>query len=620
MTSQSIHSIPVTTENLPELTFRLDARVPAGSLLRLRADSLRALSAVEVVDVSADTGDSLDFRVVHRHSDSDMRERWCWMCNTRSLIAWETGAELPSGTLLKVVLRIREANREEGGNCPALPELKSFSGAALLFQLGTAPDVESPHFSPVSNVAGYNMEPGPAAGMVVSRKTSGKLLLTYVDECFNPTPIDGRTVTVTDQAGEITQSVKPNSTTLTVDTRGRLARDRVWHVRDDHGLERRVHDNPVGLDGTPVWFGEFHWHCEFSGDGNRAMEESLTSARDELGLDFCGPSDHIDCVNAIYKDEACSVARQTEICRDFDDSGRFVTLPGAEVSGRFGHINIYSRSWDEFSDVWKKCGPKIVEQLAGHPYQSAIVEIADIMPDGNLLIPHHTNTDSYTSDRIVAEDGLPFWMPLQWPLPSGGRALRLAEMNQTRGVSESETAEPEWGNPGNGLGGSLRTALTRGYRIGFCGGTDNHNGWPTRSHNGPICGLTAVLAPSLETESVFDALHTRRCYATTGARIVADATCNGYPIGSEQKLKPGAPREFRVRVRGTAPLAAVQLIHNNTVLADWPVEDDRHDLDLTWRDERPGRSLHGAWYYVRIRQTDGHCAWLSPWWIDLEPA
>jgi len=126
-----------------------------------------------------------------------------------------------------------------------------------------------------------------------------------------------------------------------------------------------------------------------------------------------------------------------------------------------------------------------------------------------------------------------------------------------------------------------------------------------------------VQAPRLDTRSVFEALHRRRCYATSGARIVADATLNGQPLGSELALAPGAERRFRIRIHGTAPLAAVQIVHAGCVLADFPVAAGSWDVAAEWCDERPGRALEDAWYYVRARQADGHCAWLSPFWIDL---
>ena len=158
--------------------------------------------------------------------------------------------------------------------------------------------------------------------------------------------------------------------------------------------------------------------------------------------------------------------------------------------------------------------------------------------------------------------------------------------------------------------------MSRGYRLGFVGGSDNHTGWPTRQGAG-YCGLTAIQASSLDTQTLFASLYRRRCYATSGARIVADATLKGYQIGSEMQLEPGEPREMRITIKGTAPIVAVQIIHCGYMLAELPVEKDSVDFYAEWSDERPGRPLQDVYYYVRARQTDGHCVWLSPFWIDL---
>jgi hypothetical protein len=88
-------------------------------------------------------------------------------------------------------------------------------------------------------------------------------------------------------------------------------------------------------------------------------------------------------------------------------------------------------------------------------------------------------------------------------------------------------------------------------------------------------------------------------------------------MGSEVVQAPGEPRIFEILVRGTAPLACVQVVSCGAVLADLPVEPESPDLDVTWTDERPGRPLGDVYYYVRARQVDGHCIWLSPIWFDL---
>ena len=81
-------------------------------------------------------------------------------------------------------------------------------------------------------------------------------------------------------------------------------------------------------------------------------------------------------------------------------------------------------------------------------------------------------------------------------------------------------------------------ALRRGMIVGFCAGSDDHKGRPGAAQPGTKIfgvygGLTCVPAAELSRESIFRGLKERRCYATSGARIIVDATCDGHPIGAE---------------------------------------------------------------------------------------
>ena len=160
-------------------------------------------------------------------------------------------------------------------------------------------------------------------------------------------------------------------------------------------------------------------------------------------------------------------------------------------------------------------------------------------------------------------------------------------------------------------------ALAQGHRIGFIGGTDNHSGWPTM-HTGTqeICGVTGVIANELNAKSIHNALHARSCYATTGARIVAQATLNGALVGTEHELEPDTERRFSISLKGTAPIERVEIVSFGCVTHAFEVEQDSSEFTGEWVDDRPNRPLDNLYYYVRARQVDGHCIWMSPWWID----
>jgi len=393
-------------------------------------------------------------------------------------------------------------------------------------------------------------------------------------------------------------------------------------VRDSAGRSALSNAPPLALDGTPTFFGEFHWHTDFSGDGQRPTGDALRSAREELALDFAGPADHLS-PGATYRSSGAAgnvtrtVAEQAALCRPFEEPGRFSAVPAAELSRRYGHANIYAESWDLLLELTGRFAAELAPAWERQPDRYDLASLLRLCPPGRaLVVPHHTNMDSFVREGVVREDGRPAWCAMHWPQPANRDVVRLVEMVQTRGCFEAEETDARWRIWDGGLGGSVRTALARGYRLGFVGGTDNHSGWPTRKGDG-FCGLTAIQAPQLAWGELFRALHARRCYATTGARIVADVTFNGAPMGSELRLQPGAERRLRVRIRGTAPLECVQVIHCGHLLAELPVAADCPDLDAEWLDERPGRPLEDVYYYIRARQHDGECLWTSPFWIDL---
>jgi len=602
-------TVKVTEGVATPLTRRLSCLVPSGALLRLQASGNTMLSGLKVLGVRAPEGSGA-LEVVRRYSRDEMELDWTWHIETMSLIVVRTGSDLPEGTLLEI-----EVEPGCGLKC---------SGLTWTLRIGRIKEARSVALEPVAEPLELYFAAGPTDHLEAYLKPDGNVLIQQFDRYGDPTEADDTELVLTAGDKQITVPADKGLAATTRQVPALAGAARVGVV-DSAGREALSNAPPKALDGTAIYFGEFHWHSEFSGDGERSIADALTSARDELGLDFAGPTDHMerDGTYPAYAGRAArTVAEQAEICRRFDQPGRFCTIPGAELSGRYGHANVHADNFDVFAELTER----IAEEIApsDFDYRYPLRALADLCPAGQaLIVPHHTNMDSYVREHVVGKDGLPFWCAMHWPLPADHRAVRLIEIVQERGSFEVEQPDEQWGIDVGGFGGSVRSALLRGYRLGFTGGTDNHSGWPTRcsaqtaGKTDGYCGLTAILAPKLDTKTLFSSLYQRRCYATSGARIVADATCNGHPIGSELELEPGAAREFRIRIRGTAPIAAVQIINGSEVLAHLGVEKDSWDFDGQWADERPGRPLQDTYYYVRARQVDGHRVWLSPFWIDL---
>ena len=138
-----------------------------------------------------------------------------------------------------------------------------------------------------------------------------------------------------------------------------------------------------------------------------------------------------------------------------------------------------------------------------------------------------------------------------------------------------------------------RDARARGLKVGYLCGSDVHVGRPGAARPavkagedglGVTGGLAAVLVDELSREAIFAALRERRCYGTTGARILVSASANGHPIGADVALAAGAPLAIAGFVHGTAPVQRIDL------LCDWaPVASlrprqcaDSSRLRITW--------------------------------------
>ena len=594
-----IVEVKVTDGIPPKLKLMLSSDVPANSFLRIRASGTAMLVNLKIKDVQVPELE-MALPVMHRFNRDEMRRDWTWHINSMSLAVVCVDTDLPAGTTIEVVCDVT------GG-----PKI---SGLSWFMNIGGVSDPRSLEFKSVSEPLEIRFVPGPVHHLETYLKSDGRLIVEQFDCHGNPTHSDGARLIVTADDEQIELEPSPGIGATTVELTKTAAKTTRVQICDTSKRKSESNARPVAMDGTPIYFGEFHWHTDFSGDGQRSLEDALKSARDELGLDFAGPGDHIG-INGRYSHSTPS--EQMNICQPFDEPGIFCTIPGAELSARYGHTNLHTDSWDLFVELASRFSEELAPAWRNSPNQYPLAALAKLCTPGRaIVIPHHTNMDSSVREGVVREDGRPFWCAMHFSIPSEQIATRLIEIVQTRGCFETEEVDADWGVDAGGFGGSGRTALNRGYRLGFVGGSDNHTGWPTRKGAG-YCGLTAIQAPQLNTQTLFNSLYCRQCYATSGARIVADATLNGYPMGSEIQSEPGEPREMKITIKGTTPIVTVQIVHCGYILAELPVGKDSLDFYSEWADERPGRPLQDVYYYVRARQADGHCVWLSPFWIDL---
>ena len=364
------------------------------------------------------------------------------------------------------------------------------------------------------------------------------------------------------------------------------------HARDPRRNLETTSSPVVARKKHGVYFGALHFHTDYSIDGDRKLQDAYAYARDCLNLDVAAVTDHaplgLDWQETLQHNER------------FNDPGRFVTLPAWESSNAYGHANVYLRT----------------PQSPAHPgmWQPDTSPSDTRWPKDAIVIPHHPTASDYVHPRDTYweyQSTERYWGAYDWSAIN--QRVRLVEIVQARGSAETDFRDTYWGASNQGTGASVRDALAAGHRVGFVGGTDNHLGFPTRGHNDYV-GMTAFLAPQLSRDAIWQAMDQRRTYATSGVPIVCHFQLNGHLMGSQCRLKRGSAVHFSAELHGTAPIERIEIISNGITLWHtrpnaWGVE--LHDVELT------AALSQSAYYYLRLRQADGHRAWLSPVWVDV---
>ncbi len=366
----------------------------------------------------------------------------------------------------------------------------------------------------------------------------------------------------------------------------RLASHGIVRVSATGPGELRAESNPcvVTPDSPRVLFGDLHGHSNLS-DGTGTPEDYYRYARDVAALDVAVLTDH-DHWGMPFLDEAPANWERIEAAaRSFHAPGLFVTLLGYEwTSWIWGHRHVLHfedqaplrSSVDERFDTPQKLWAALAGAAA-------------------LTFAHHSAGEPIATDWRVAPD--PVLEPLTEIVSNHGSSESFDTPMPVRGMLEGNT---------------VRDALSRGYRLGFIGSGDSHDGHPglVQLADGASGGLAGILAAERTREAVLEALRARRSYATNGARIVLDVTLDGKPMGAS--LLAGEGKTLAIRVAAPGPLEAVELVTAAGVIARTEAGAQR---SLGVETELP-ELVAGSWLYVRVLQSDGGAAWSSPFFFE----
>ncbi|MGC9468254.1 MAG: hypothetical protein ACP5HS_06670, partial [Anaerolineae bacterium] len=296
----------IVTDGVPSpLILTLAQHVAAGTLLRVRGSGVAMLRGLRVVEVRAsavggcgtpDGHGETALPFVHRFSWAEMQHDWMWHIQTLSMAVVEAPCDLPKGSRVQLYC-------QASGGAAGAAVANAVAGLTWQLCLGKVASPEAVGFACVTAPVTLHFAPGPVDHLEAALRFDGEVLVQQFDAFGNPTrpePGDHLQVVAGAESTRVPSSNDVAATRVTL----RASEMMGGNLRSDDGASRVcVVDSagraatsnalPVAMDGTPLYFGEFHWHTDFSGDGQRSLGAALTSARDELGLDFAGPADHL---------------------------------------------------------------------------------------------------------------------------------------------------------------------------------------------------------------------------------------------------------------------------------------------------------------------------------------
>jgi hypothetical protein len=354
--------------------------------------------------------------------------------------------------------------------------------------------------------------------------------------------------------------------------------------------ELHTMSNPVVVadDAPRVLWGDLHGHSAFS-DGTGLPDDYFGYARDAAGLDVVALTDH-DHLGIVLLDERPQLWEQIQasVARHHDP-GRFVTLLGFEwTSWIYGHRHVL---------YFGNRGPLLSVMDPGTETPEQLWNALRSGGSKALTFAHHSAGGPVATDWSRRPD--PEFEP-------------VTEVTSIHG--HSEAADAPHVLPHAIEGNFVRDALDRGYRLGFVGSGDTHDGHPGVTHVGYASGgLAAIFSPDLTRSGVLSALRARRSYATSGPRIWLQVRCNGAPMGSTLPVQPGgALASLSIHSAGTAPIEHIDLVRSGAVVQTLPAGGR-----LEFRAEVELHALRpGEYVYVRVVQDDGGVAWSSPFFFE----
>jgi hypothetical protein len=380
---------------------------------------------------------------------------------------------------------------------------------------------------------------------------------------------------------------------------------------DEPGDLAAIHAYTARVDGKPLQIvrGDFHRHTELSWDGGGGGDGNLQDFYrymiDVAAMDFGASTDH---QGGAWPYWWWYTQKMTDM---YHVPGAYVPIFGYERSAVFpnGHRNVFfaKRSESRVTPFHLRSGAQgfmmPLGPLGDEPGVGTGELVADdtkllyedIRPRNGIAIPHTSATRMGTDWR----DNDPNLEPVveiyqgartnyeQLGAPLAADVAKDAQHMQQAGY------QPE---------GFVNNAWAKGYKLGITSSSD---------HGSTHISYTLVYTADPSRQGVLDAIRQRHTYGAMD-NIIVDVRMGRHFMGDEFTL--GKAEALRVRLRGTRPIARVDVIKDSQVI--YSTQPNQQEVAFEFRDTGDLSGRH--YYYVRTQQEDKMLAWSSPMFVNYK--
>jgi len=391
---------------------------------------------------------------------------------------------------------------------------------------------------------------------------------------------------------------------------------------------KKYRSNPIVCEEKPpdekLYWGFIHAHTNKS-DGMLDINDFFHNLLN-AGLDFGTTTEHDHERETLDEDFIEIKQKVKEIHKD----GKFVSFFGYEwgywYTG-YGDICIYH--YDDTVPILRSDTNK---------FNSTAKLIRNLKPFAGkiLMIGHHTalrsgyrNWDTFDNSLERLVEIYSTWGNQEYsskdgnPLPPRYKFFGYGPNARKRGAILEKR------------GSFVQDALKKGYKLGFTAGGDDHFGvYPSGSidpDNGlyPL-GIMAVWAKSLTKQDIWNALLNRKCYGSTGPRIIIKFSIENYTMGDIINLEKNAEIEenrlLKFSLVSPVNIEKIEIIRNNDPLVSYTPESETFNVEIVDDENFNNIALDHSqdaekfvFYYLRIHLQGNNMAWSSPIWIIKSP-